>query len=518
MAEGDKEKTSDKNLRLYGTRIPNVEDKKRVEAYLKAADQAYMNQGGSEPIKDGLNELGQPVSTMGMSSNDAFFAKGRALDKKQLEGYKSFGDKYRGEAINAVRELTGRAPIANTPQEFEGLVNKSLKFGTDSALNTPEGRQRAISQGIGAGLSAEDATARVQSAYDTLQKMSKTVGAAKIGTAGATAVEPYGPPKELMSQQTTSRALPQPTTPEQKTIEQETRENIVQNVVEPVLGGESRSGIMQAGQVAKGLTGIARAYEAAKKADLANLNKITQGKPIADLATEAKTLQQAATQAGAKVPAMQRLAKGALVGSPLAKGLQTVTDAADVAAKAASEGTKTLTAATNIPEAQKALDTASKVTGNKLIKGLGRFGAVATVAEPAVETFKYFRDPELLDKKIEEIADIQEKGLGATVGKTVLDVTPVPAQAFNPNYSPVGTLAATIGSPFEQTRRLREAEGDLATAQMQKQLGEKRSAELLKLRQEMFPDSTRENTTREEAASQMDKVREAYKKLRTQRK
>jgi large subunit ribosomal protein L7/L12 len=192
--------------------------------------------------------------------------------------------------------------------------------------------------------------------------------------------------------------------------------------------------------------------------------------------------------------------------------------AAEAAAKGSSEGSQATSATAGIPAAEKGVQSASKLAGSKLVKGAGVLGNIATMAEPALESFKYFRNPELLDKKIEEVANLQERGLGTTVGKTVLDVTPVPAQAFNPNYSPVGTLAATIGSPFEQTRRLREAEGELAASQTQQQFSEKRGAEMQKLRQEMFPESTRENTTREEFASQMDKVREAYQKLRTQRK
>lgn len=155
--------------RIYDTNVPKSEDVRAREQMMRDAATAYeLDQAGESIPKDGLNELGQPVPTLGMSDNEKFFAIGRARDKQQLEGYKSFGDKYLGEARNAVRELTGRAPIANTPQEFDRLVDKSVAFGGDSALLTPEGRTRAMKQGVAAGLSYKEADAAVQGAFDFL--------------------------------------------------------------------------------------------------------------------------------------------------------------------------------------------------------------------------------------------------------------------------------------------------------------------------------------------------------------
>lgn len=155
----------------YDTNIPRSEDRRARAQMMRDAAIAYeMDQAGGSIPKDGLNELGQPVSTLGMSDNERFFAIGRARDEQQLEGYKSFGDKYLGEARNAVRELTGRAPVANTPQEFDRLVDKSVAFGGESALLTPEGRTRAMKQGVAAGLSYEEADAAVQGAFDFLNK------------------------------------------------------------------------------------------------------------------------------------------------------------------------------------------------------------------------------------------------------------------------------------------------------------------------------------------------------------
>lgn len=163
--------TSDENEAKYGKRIPNVEQKRAYEEMQRAAliAQEIKERGGNIPM-DGLNESGQPVSTLGMTDNEKFFAVGRMRDKQQLEGYASYGDKYLGEARNAVREITGRAPIANTPEEFNKLIDKSVAFGGDSSLLTPEGRTRAMQQGVKAGLSYQEADAAVQGAFDFLNK------------------------------------------------------------------------------------------------------------------------------------------------------------------------------------------------------------------------------------------------------------------------------------------------------------------------------------------------------------
>jgi hypothetical protein len=197
----------------YDTNAPKSEDKRARAQMMKDAAIAYeMDQAGESIPKDGLNELGQPVSTLGMSENDKFFAIGRAEDKQALKGYQSYGDKYLGEARNAVREITGRAPIANTPDEFGRLLDKSVAFGGDSSLLTPEGRTRAMKQGVGAGLSYQEADAAVQGAFDFL---SKKYG--KKETAPAAATPSVGVPPLL------ARPEENPATPPTPTVQPETK-------------------------------------------------------------------------------------------------------------------------------------------------------------------------------------------------------------------------------------------------------------------------------------------------------
>lgn len=440
MAKGDseednKESTSDKNLRLYGTRIPNVEQKRAVDTYLKAADEAYMR-GGSEPVKDGLNELGQPVSTVGMSDTDAFFAKGRARDKQQLGGYKSFGDKYRGEAINAVRELTGRAPIANTPQEFEGLVNKSLGFGTDSALNTPEGRQRAIKQGIGAGLSAEDATARVQSAYDTLQKISKTVGAAKIGGA-PTAVEPYGPPKELAGPAAAAAATQRttPTTPVTAIEPTPVEEGVVSET-----GSTIRDVALPAALAAKGVPKLPSYVGGLKQAAAAapDITKAQQG-----LAAAEKGVKNVMRLGGNKIP---------IAGSPYESALGKATGKVAQATAEVGAAEKGIRAGLAAEKLAPVANVASKLA--PAAKVLGKAATPLAVGAELYDTGRFIFSPEQREQMTREVESTAEKGaLRSALGGAV-----------NPMKTILGT-GALAGEALQSSRRARESEAAADTAQ-----------------------------------------------------
>ena len=193
----DKDAARAERNRTYNTNIPKSEDKRALAQMMRDAATAYeIEQAGGSIPKDGLNELGQPVSTLGMSPKEKFFAIGRAEDKQALKGYQSYGDKYLGEARNAVRELTGRTPIANTPDEFMKLVDKSVAFGGESALLTPEGRTKAMKQAVGAGLSYQDADAAVQGAFNFLNERYGKKGTAPAPAAATPPVTPETKPPE----------------------------------------------------------------------------------------------------------------------------------------------------------------------------------------------------------------------------------------------------------------------------------------------------------------------------------
>jgi hypothetical protein len=156
----DKEELRAYNKAMFGTNIPDVEDKRKLEKLQTGAAIAseIEKNGGSVPM-DGLNEVGQSVSTLGMTDKEKFFAQGRLKDRQQLGEFKTFGDKAAFEAKNAIRALQGLDPIAAPlpPQnQFQLDLEKSALLGAESALTGQKGQARAFEAGIRAGYSPEE--------------------------------------------------------------------------------------------------------------------------------------------------------------------------------------------------------------------------------------------------------------------------------------------------------------------------------------------------------------------------
>lgn len=194
MLGGQPVSTSDYNRAAYGTAIPNVEQRRAREAMDRDAliAQEIKERGGSLPL-DGLNESGQPVSTLGMTDKEKFFAVGRMKDAMS-------------------REEARRKPI----DQFGQALNTSVAFGGESALLTPEGRTRAMKQGVAAGLSYKEAEAAVQGAFDFLNSRYGKKDAAPAAVTPSVGVPPLlAKPEEgtvNTSTASTTTQLPPPTT------------------------------------------------------------------------------------------------------------------------------------------------------------------------------------------------------------------------------------------------------------------------------------------------------------------
>lgn len=478
-------------IATYGTNIPNVNDRRAREAMDRGAliAQEIEERGGSLPM-DGMNEVGQPISTLGMTDSEKFFAVGRMQDAQR-------------------RAEKEQAPL----KQFEKDINTSVAFGGESALLSPEGRTRAMKQAVKAGMSYQDADAAVQGAFDFLNK--------KYGKKDTTPPEQYGPPKALANAAatgaaTTSTPTTTPTTPEQQTAGQFIAESLAEDIG---LGEGGRNPILQSAQGGKLVSDLMRAYNAKTTKELGELLKKSGGKGLAELGADSKKLLEEYERAKKAAMNMQQMGKGASVGSPLAKGMQTTADAATAAASKADEALAAVQAGAKVKGVQKAADTAGKIAKGKVVKGLGRLGAIASVAEPVLEYFNYQQNPELLDAKIEQILERNEQGLLPTVGAAARDVTPVPAQVFNPNYSPVGTLAATIGAPLEAFNRLKLAEGELAAQQMLAERAKEKADAVSRERKKIVSDedymamSPEERREVSKQAAEALKAAEAVRKL-----
>ena len=481
----------EERIATYGTNTPNVNDRRRLEAMQRGAaiEKEIKESGGSIPL-DGMSLTGQPISTLGMTNSDRMTAQNRMVDYQQ-------------------KEAKRQAPL----KQFERDINRSVAFGAESNLLTPEGRTRAMKQAVKAGMSYQDADAAVQGAFDFLNK--------RYGKKDTTLPEQYGPPKALANAAatgaaTTSTPTTTPTTPEQQTAGQFIAESLAEDIG---LGEGGRNPILQSAQGGKLVSDLMRAYSAKTTKELGELLKKSGGKGLAELGADSKKLLEEYERAKKAANNMQQMGKGASVGSPLAKGMQTTADAATAAASKADEALAATQAGANVKGAQRAADTADKIAKGKVVKGLGRLGAIATVAEPVLEYFDYQQNPELLDAKMEQILERNEQGLLPTVGAAARDVTPVPAQVFNPNYSPVGTLAATIGAPLEAFNRLKLAEGELAAQQMLAERAKEKADAVSRERKKIVSDedymamSVKERREVSKQAAEALKASEAVRKL-----
>jgi hypothetical protein len=505
----------------YGTNIPDAEEKKRIEAEemaARAADVAKRAAQAGGATDEQAMAAGEEARSFSQATpNERTMAAMRQRDKELLGGFKTYGDKARFDQMNAVRKLQGKEALDADPlKQFDKDMSKSMAFGAESSLNTPEGRQRAMQAGVKAGLSFNDADTAVQGAFKRLQEIGKrdktTAGAApaKVGVPPMLALVPEPKtPKPPSATQTAAAELPTQT-PEQAVREQ------VGNVVAGATGFNEggRNAALQAAQGGSLAANLMRQYS--KGAINKEVDAIAEagGRTRTSLGRESKSLLEEYNKAKGATVKMQQLAKGATEGSPLAKGLATVTQKAAEAGTKSTDALKKLQAAAERSGAQKAADFGRKVLGSKVLKGVSRLGNIAQVAEPILESYKYNKNPELFDEKMEAILERNEAGIAPTIGAAVRDVVPTPVQAFNPNYSPVSTLAATIVSPLESFRRYSEAKGEAAYQTGAAEIARRKGDALTEQRRSMVSDEEYAKMSAEQKRESSIKAAEALRQLR----
>jgi hypothetical protein len=162
----------------YGELQPDAEEKKRIdsaEMAARAADVAKRAAQAGGATDEQAMAAGEAARSFSQATPaERYFAEARRRDKEMLGGFKTYGDKARFDQMNAVRKLQGREALDADPlKQFDKDMSKSMAFGAESSLNTPEGRQRAMKAGVKAGLSFNDADAAVQGAFKRLQEIGK---------------------------------------------------------------------------------------------------------------------------------------------------------------------------------------------------------------------------------------------------------------------------------------------------------------------------------------------------------
>ena len=174
MSQKDVERAYKKST--YGSNIPKSEDvKSREGLLLKRKIEEESLQSGATPeeararaARTGIGSATPRLDKMAYDETQRQEVLAANPDKN-LEGFKSYGDKYRSDARAAVRRLTGQAPLARSPEEFTSQLTTSLGYGEKSGLLTPTGTAKAYASAAEAGLSPEEAKTLIESVANLLK-------------------------------------------------------------------------------------------------------------------------------------------------------------------------------------------------------------------------------------------------------------------------------------------------------------------------------------------------------------
>jgi hypothetical protein len=162
ILELKREARRDYNIATFGTNTPNVSAKRDLAAANAAADIVDRQQRAGVPEsmmgEIGADRSGRIIDITGKNKQEKWWAEDRLDTIRELQGFKSFGDKSAFEVKNALRKLRGLEPLqAPLPANQQFLVDleKSASFGNSSALAGPQGQARAFEAGIRAGYTPE---------------------------------------------------------------------------------------------------------------------------------------------------------------------------------------------------------------------------------------------------------------------------------------------------------------------------------------------------------------------------
>ena len=443
------------NRATFGTAIPNVAQLRAYEQL--QADQAVaeeIEKGGGEIPKTGMSPTGVPEYTMGMSPNEKFFSEGRALDAYQLKRFggkrfKSFGDKADFDTAKAMRKLTGGQALYDDPYQFVDDINKSVAIGDTSAINSLEGRKRAVAAGVQSGLSFEDSDAIVQSAFDKLKQVGKRDREATPDALAATAAAKAAADKATADAAAKAVELKKAVTPTTPAIAYEVAKPETSLIEEtmPYIGAAAK-GLTEGGLLAA--TGRGKAL----------LN--TGGMTAEGAAANAKALNEAARKALGQEKRLRILAQGGKVTAQQADAAMEATKIAQAAAEEASK----------MARVAKFVSPTSGLAkfGVGALKTAGKIAAPVAVGMEVYDLLKFGLDEEARAEMRKEAEEDAKKNFVARAALGALS----PTKTFL-------TTGANIKDMIASNRGARESEAGLKTA-------ENRQAALTAARQKDYPD------------------------------
>jgi len=471
----DSNAATDEEKAILGTNLPSAEALKTFrEGRLAAEKEKQLRDAGESITKTGMNLLGQPESTTGMSEKDKFFSEGRAVDRAQLGRFKSFGDKSGFETQNALRKLRGEKELYSNPEQFYGDVNKSMAVGATSALNTPEGRKRATAAGVQSGLSFADADQAVQNAFKNLQAVSKREGAIAKAAAAAAAPTAAGSATTTPTPKRAVGASPSDVTEIEATQPEASLISEGYSIARPAVVGAALA------KLGTGMVG--RTALGAKAADALN---ITKGMDAAGAARNSAALAKDLADVQRKEELLRKLAKGGRVSVAAAENAMAATSAAS---KAAAEASRLAKVAKIVEPFAGVASVASK-TG----KVLGKAAVPLAVASELVDVGRFALSPEQREAMTNEVRDAADKGMlysGA-------------AGALSPMKTILGT-GKIIGETLQQDTATKAAEAGLNTMQRKEEA-------ILNARRQQYSDEEYKALSNAERSKYMTGLRKKFK-------
>jgi hypothetical protein len=434
-----REAKREERIAKYGTNIPNAEEKKRIdsaETAARAADVAKRAAQAEGATDEQAMAAGEEARSFSQATPaERYFAEARRRDKEMLGGFKTYGDKARFDQMNAVRKLQGKEALDADPlKQFDKDMSKSMAFGAESSLNTPEGRQRAMQAGVKAGLSFNDADTAVQGAFKRLQE----IGKRDKTTAGATTPSGTAPAKVGVPPMLALAPEPKTTTPTAAPVTVEATP--VEEGMFSKLGGAARGAALPV-SLAATATRTLPSYVKGLQQTAAAAPKLSTAQ--AGLAAAEKGVKNVMRLGGNKVP---------LAGSPYESALGKTTARATQAAAEVSAAEKGLRAGV----AAEKLAPVAKVAGKiaPAAKVLGKVATPLAVGAELYDTGRFVFSPEQREKMTREVESTAEKGaLRSALGGVI-----------NPMKTILGTGKLAVEA-LQSGSRARESEAAAKTAQ-----------------------------------------------------
>jgi hypothetical protein len=471
-----REAKREERIAKYGEAQPDAEEKKRIdsaEMAARAADVAKRAAQAEGATEEQAMAAGEEARSFSQATPaERYFAEARRRDKEMLGGFKTYGDKARFDQMNAVRKLQGKEALDADPlKQFDKDMSKSMAFGAESSLNTPEGRQRAMQAGVKAGLSFNDADAAVQGAFKRLQEIGKRDKALKA------VPEQYGPPKGLAGAGAgagvTAPTGARVTTPTAAPVTVEATP--VEEGMFSKLGGAARGAALPV-SLAATATRTLPSYVKGLQQTAAAAPKLSTAQ--AGLAAAEKGVKNVMRLGGNKVP---------LAGSPYESALGKTTARATQAAAEVSAAEKGLRAGA----AAEKLAPVAKVAGKiaPAAKVLGKVATPLAVGAELYDTGRFAFSPEQREKMTREVEATAEKGalrsaLGGAVSpmKTILGTGKLAVEALQSGSRARESEAAAKTAQSVSDARLAARRADYSDEEFKALSQEERSTYLKNLR------------------------------------